>query len=257
MTIGDVKSASLRIGAIIQARMGSSRLPGKAMSDLAGTPLLARLVERLRRVPELQAIVVATSTYTQDDPLAAFCETCETPVFRGSEEDVLGRYVAAAQAFELDVVVRVCADAPLTDPEGISALVEAFESSDAHFVHSRHPTGWPVGTAADLITTNALGEAARDARHPYQREHVVPFLVEHPKRFTTRLVLGPTDWLQPCYHFAVDYPEDMNWMRRLYGELGRDDVAGPEIADVLAWIRRTGSAPRLFTWPDPVKQAAK
>lgn len=257
MTTGDVKAAPLRIGAIIQARMGSSRLPGKAIYDLAGTPLLARLVERLRRVPELQTVVVATSTFTQDDALAAICEARETPVFRGSEEDVLGRYFAAAQAFELDVVVRVCADAPLTDPEGISALVEAFASSDARFVHSRHPTGWPVGTAADLMTANALGEAARGARQPYQREHVVPFLVENPKRFATRLVHGPADWLQPCYHFAVDYPEDMDWMRRLYGELGRDDVAGPAIPDVLAWIRRTGSAPRLFRWPESLKQAAK
>lgn len=236
--------------------MGSTRLPGKVLQDLAGTPLIVRLVDRLRLLPALSEIVVATSSTTQDDVLAAFCEAQGMRIFRGSEEDVLGRYYAAAKAYDLDVVVRVCADAPLTDPQGIRALIDAFSSSNAQFVHSRHPTGWPVGTAADLMTVEALGDADGAARHPYEREHVVPYLAAHPERFATRLVQGPEAWLRPCYHFAVDLPEDMDWMRSLYSALSREDAAGPAIPEVLAWIRQSGLKPRAFTWPEPEKQAA-
>lgn len=239
-----------RVGALIQARLGSSRFPGKVLEDLAGAPMLQRLVDRLAAMDELDMVVVATSDRPGDDRLAAYCEAHRIPVFRGDEADVLGRFRAAAAAFGFDLIVRACGDAPLTDPDGIRALLRAFETGGTRFVHNRHPRGWPVGTAADLLTRDALEEAADAAGEPHQREHVTPYLDEHGGRFGRRLVEGPAEWGRPGHHLAVDYPEDLAWMRRAYAALDEGDLASVPVAHVLAWIARTGDAPRPFVWPE-------
>ena len=237
-----------RIGAVIQARMGSSRFPGKVLEDLGGAPMLQSLVDRLQLVPELSVILVATSQGSRDDPIEHYCTSHDVACFRGSEGDVLGRFVGAARATGLDVVVRVCADAPLTDPTGIQRLVEAFNSGDYRFVHNRHPRGWPVGTAADLVTTEALAEADNKADLAHQREHVTPYLVENPEFFSTYCVAGQPSWLSPSYHLAVDYRDDLDWMRRLFSGLAKP-ATQISIPDILSWIAATDDAPRLFEWP--------
>lgn len=238
------------IGAVIQARMGSTRFPGKVLMPFAGRPLLSWLVERLRRANDLDAIIVATSGEAKDDALAKFCDGEEIECFRGPEDDVLGRYLQTAKAYDLDVIVRVCGDAPLTDPNGIFALVSKFKEGNARFVHNRHIAGWPIGTAADLMTVEALTDAAAAAERPDQREHVVPYLLENPVQFETRLVYGPKAWLTPPYHLAVDYPNDMHWLNALFKDRNGANPAEMDIPELLKRITGLEKKPELFIWAD-------
>ena len=224
-------TSNTRTGIIIQARMGSTRFPGKVLADLAGKPMLQQLVERLQRVPNVDELIVATSGRPADDVIEAHCASHGITCFRGSVQDVLQRYADAAVAYDLDVVIRACGDAPLTDPPGIVELMRVFNQGGTRFVHNRHPDGWPAGTAADLMPRDALLEAAAEADQ-HQREHVVPFLLEHSKRFGMRLVYAPTELHRPDYHLAVDYPDDLALMRRLYAQLGTQ----PQLDDVIAYL---------------------
>jgi spore coat polysaccharide biosynthesis protein SpsF len=238
------------VGAIIQARMGSSRFAGKVLKDIAGQPMLAWLIARLQLVQELDQIIVATSNLVIDDPLEDFCKAGDIAFYRGSEKDVLGRFLGAAKAFSLDVIVRVCGDAPLTDPDGIRALIADFSKGGSNFVHSRHKAGWPVGTAADLMTFNVLAEAASNADHPYQREHVVPWLAEHPEKTAMRLVYGTPELLSPVYHLAVDYEEDLDWLKEIFESKDVTNPTALTLPDVLTRISSNRNKPRLFEWLD-------
>ena len=218
--------------------MGSTRFPGKVLADLAGKPMLQRLVERLQTVPDIDEIIIATSSEPGDDVLERFCIDHGYTCYRGSEEDVLQRYADAAVAFNLDVVIRVCSDSPLTDPDGISALMRVFSENETRFVHNRFTDGLPIGGMADLITTDALQEAAAEADKQYQREHVVPFLNENPDRFGMRLVYAPDRIHRPQYHLAVDHPEELAFLERIYTEIGGDDLSNIPLQSVIDWCDR-------------------
>jgi spore coat polysaccharide biosynthesis protein SpsF (cytidylyltransferase family) len=222
-------------GIVIQARMGSSRFPGKSLADLDGQPVLHQLLVRLERAEEIGVPIVATSSRSADDAIEDYCASQHVPCFRGSEDDVLGRYTEVASSLGLDVVIRACGDAPLTDPEGIRAVWSAFEDGDFLLVHNRHPEGWPAGTAVDLITRGALIEADKCARLPEEREHVVPYLLAHSGRFPTCAVSAPPSLRRPHYHLAIDYPDDLDRMRRIYRHFGTP--GGPEsLGDVIAFL---------------------
>lgn len=233
----------MRTGLIVQARMGSTRFPGKMLADLAGKPLLQWCVDRLDGAPGIDVLVVATSDRPGDDAIAAFCEGQAIACFRGSEEDVLQRYMDTALAYDLDVVVRACGDAPLTDPPGIVELLREYERGGTRFVLSRldypdigRTDGWPTGTAADLFTRDALIEAAADADQPHHREHVMPFFVEHPERFDMRMVFAPPHLRRANAHLAIDFPSDLDFLRGMFEEIGGADPARLPLADALRWL---------------------
>ena len=211
---------------------------------LASGTVLDAVVTRVRTLAEAE-VVVATSDGPSDDALAGACRERGYTVFRGSEADVLGRYAAAADEYDFDAVLRVCADAPLTDPDGMSGLIQEWCSSgSARYVHNRHDRGWPIGAAADLIERSALLEACREATDPFEREHVIPFLLAHPERFATRAVLGRADWAERRYYMAIDYPSDLNWFQELYNATGCG-LKGPALAEVFDWVDHSGRMPRL------------
>lgn len=218
--------------------MGSTRFPGKVLADLAGKPLLERLVNRLRAVPDMDELIVAISVLPGDDILEQFCSERGYTCYRGSELDVLQRYVDAAAAFNLDVVIRVCSDAPLTDPDGIMELRKVFEQGGTRFVHNRFPGGWPAGGAADLMTTDALLEAVEEADQPHHREHAASFLSENPDRFNMKLVHAPTDLHRPNYHLAIDRPEELDLLRRIYAEVGGENPDNMPLRAVIRWCDR-------------------
>ena len=218
--------------------MGSTRFPGKILADLAGKPMLQRLAERLRSVRNVDELIVATSDLPGDDILATFCADHGYTCYRGSEEDVLQRFTDAAVKFNLDEVIRVCSDSPLTDPDGISELMCVFGENETRFVHNRFTDGWPIGGAADLITTDALLEATAEADKPYQREHVVPFLNENPDRFGMRLVYAPDRIHRPQYHLAVDNPHELAFLERIYTEIDGDDLSNIPLQSVIDWCDR-------------------
>lgn len=208
--------------AIIQARMGSTRAPGKVLRRAAGKTLLAHLIERLRSARALTSIVVATSDLSRDDPVAEEAGRCGAAVFRGSEQDVLDRYRSAARAFSLaqsDVVVRVTADCPLLDPRIVDSLVARFVAEDgrAAMVTNRRPLTFPDGMDADVFTVETLEEAWNCARLPEEREHVIPWIWAN-KPFVN---VEDARNLFFSHRFTVDYDEDVELITAVLEELYR------------------------------------
>ena len=202
---------------IVQARMTSTRLPGKVLLPLAGEPMLTRLVERLRRVQRADGIVIATTTNATDDPIAALCSQLGMPCHRGSEHDVLSRYADAARLHGADTVVRITSDCPLIDPALIDQVIAAYEEGDSDYVSNMLPPTWPYGMAVEVFSAAALAQAHAEATQAAEREHVTPFLYWHPERYRLRNVASPVDLSQ--HRWTVDTPEDYELVGRLFDHL--------------------------------------
>lgn len=216
---------------IVQARMTSTRLPGKVLLPLAGEPMLVRLVERLRRVQRANGIFIATTTNATDDPIAALCAQLGLPCHRGSEHDVLSRYADAAHLHAADAVVRITSDCPLIDPALIDQVIAVYEEGDSDYVSNMLPPTWPYGMAVEVFSAAALRQAHAEATQPAEREHVTPFIYWHPERYRLRHVASPVDLSH--HRWTVDTPEDYELVRRLFETL---IPAHPEFtqADILA-----------------------
>lgn len=221
-----------RTVAIIQARMGSSRLPGKVLLDLGGKPMLSRVIDRVSYAASLDGIVVATTSDPGDDALAAFCEQQQIPYFRGSVYDVLDRYYQAALAFEAGTIVRITADCPVIDPAIIDQVVEQFSSSGADFAANRLPPPFhrtfPIGLDTEVCSFSALERAWQEAKETYQREHVMPYLYDTPGRFRTAVVNTEPDYGH--LRWTVDTAEDLEVLRRIFQHFNpRDNFTYEEI----------------------------
>lgn len=207
--------------AILQARMSSTRLPGKVMKLLAGRPMVERQLERLRRCHTLDRIIVATSTDPTDDALATHLQGLGVDVFRGSLTDVLARYVGAARAFgATDQVVRLTADCPLADPDVIDACVRRHAELGVDYVSNGRQTTYPHGLDVEAFGFEALEAAGNEAVDPYEREHVTPFIYRRPERFTLAALTQPTD--ESHLRWTVDTPEDFAFVERVYAALYAD-----------------------------------
>jgi spore coat polysaccharide biosynthesis protein SpsF len=233
--------------AIVQARMGSSRLPGKVLLDLAGRPMLARVVERTRRAGLLDGVVVATTTEAGDDAVAEYCQEAGFPIYRGSQYDVLDRFYQAARTFEAQAVVRITADCPVIDPQVIDRTVAAFRGSGVDFAANRLPPPWrrtfPIGLDTEVCLFSSLEKAWREANQPFQREHVMPFFYEGipPEAFDLTkdsLVISPRGFRTllvnhvPSYgslRWAVDTPQDLEFMRQVFNRMERNDFSWQDL----------------------------
>ncbi len=202
---------------VVQARMTSTRLPGKVLLPLAGQPMLVRLLERLRRVQRAQGIVIATTTNAADDPIAALCAQQGVSCHRGSEHDVLSRYADAARLHGADTVVRITSDCPLIDPALIDHVIAAYEEGDCDYVSNMLPPTWPYGMAVEVFSAAALAQAHAEATQAAEREHVTPFLYWQPERYRLRNVASPVDLSQ--HRWTVDTPEDYELVSRLFEHL--------------------------------------
>lgn len=225
-----------KVVAIVQARMGSSRLPGKVLLDLGGAPVLGRVVARLRRARRLNWMGVATTTDPSDDPLAEFCAGLGLPCWRGSTLDVLDRFVQAGRAAQADVVVRITADCPLIDPEVVDAVVEALlQNPGCDFACNRLPPPWkrtfPIGLDVEVCRMAALERAGREAQLRYQREHVMPYLYDTPGRFGVLQLHTAPDYGH--VRWTLDTAQDLEALRQLFAAFGgRDDFSW---RDALTW----------------------
>lgn len=173
-----------RTVAVIQARMTSTRLPGKVLKPLAGAPLLTRFLERVRRIAGLDAICVALPEGDAQAPLADLVAGMgDISVVRGPEDDVLRRFAIAAEATDAAAIVRITSDCPLFDPAVSGAVIAAFHAAGAPYARTAPGTGFPHGFDTEVFTAGALAAADREADDPYEREHVTPFLLRRPDRF--------------------------------------------------------------------------
>jgi spore coat polysaccharide biosynthesis protein SpsF len=222
--------------AIIQARMGSSRLPGKVLREIEGQPMLYRVVVRARHAQTLGRVVVATTTDAADDPVEAFCQCQGFPVFRGDPFDVLDRYYQAARTFHAETIVRLTADCPLLDPAEIDRTVWAFDAAGVDFAANRLPPPMkrttPIGMDTEVVTMAALTRAWQEATAKYAREHVMPYLYEEPGRFKTLLVDHEPDW--GSLRLTVDTAEDLDLIRQITAHFGGGNDFG--MAEVVAYL---------------------
>lgn len=223
-----------KIGVVIQARMGSTRLPGKVLLAIAGKPLLNRLCNRIGLCRRVDWLGVAASDCPVDQVIDDNCVAWGVGIYRGPEEDVLKRLWGAGQAHGLTALVRVTADNPLTDPEGIDELIRLFQESKPSLVHSNHRMGYPYGTGAELVSMSALEIIDREAASKIDREHVTSFAHRDTKRFPCIKLNAPPGLRRPEYFLSVDYPEDIRLLEAVYLHFGgRDDVPLQDIVNFL------------------------
>jgi spore coat polysaccharide biosynthesis protein SpsF len=208
----------LRVVAIIQARMGSTRLPGKVLLDLAGETVLARVVNHVRRSHLIAETLVATTNHSADDPIVEECRMFGVAISRGDENDVLDRYFQAAQALSAEAVVRITSDCPLIDPEITDKTIAAFLASRPDYASNVLERTYPRGLDTEVFSMDALGRAWREARKPYEREHVTPYIHEHPEKFKLLSVTGDED--HSDHRWTVDTPEDLEFVRAVYARVG-------------------------------------
>ncbi|MBI1199486.1 MAG: NTP transferase domain-containing protein [Phenylobacterium sp.] len=205
--------------AILQARMTSTRLPGKVMAPVLGEPMIGRQLERLGRAARLDRIVIATSREASDDPLASYCEGLGLTVFRGELADVLGRFLGALDLFpQAQTVVRLTADCPLADPAVIDATIARHEEAGADYTSNTPAVRtYPHGLDTEVMRRETLEAAGREATDPYEREHVTPFIYRRPERF--RIASLSREPSLAHLRWTVDLPEDLDFVRDVYARL--------------------------------------
>ena len=207
-----------RVVAIIQARMDSSRLPGKVLRDIHGKPMLAWVVERTRKASSVSEVMVATTSDPSDDMIEQVCRQMNVPCFRGNIYDVLDRYYQAAREAQADVIVRITADCPLIDAGLIDMVVQRFLEEKVDFAANRLPPPYqrtyPIGLDVEVVSFTALQRAWQEAREKHEREHVLPYLYESPGRFKTLMVDHETDL--GSYRWTVDTFEDLEFIQKLF-----------------------------------------
>lgn len=226
-----------KVVAIVQARMGSNRLPGKVLADLGGQPMLAWVLRRTQRASGVDEVILATSAEAEDDAIQAFCEQANFACYRGSLHDVLDRYVGAAHQSEADIILRVTGDCPFIDPGLLSEYLGEFLRAEPplDFAANRLPDERtiPIGLDAELCTRAALETAWREASEPHQREHVMPFFYENPQRFRIRHFKH-----EPSFghlRWTVDTAEDLDLARLIVAEFPDDTFSWQ---DILALFER-------------------
>jgi spore coat polysaccharide biosynthesis protein SpsF len=207
----------LKVVAIIQARMGSTRLPGKVLKDVEGETVLARVVNRLRRARLINEVLVATTDRAADDVIVKECRGLSVLVSRGDELDVLDRYFRAAQLAKAEVVVRVTSDCPLIDPEITDKTIAAFLDAAPDYASNALVRTYPRGLDTEVVSVSALGRAWHGGLKRYEREHVTPYIYEHPSEFKLLSVTGDADY--SGHRWTVDTPEDLEFVRAVYTRL--------------------------------------
>lgn len=227
-----------RVVASIEARMGSSRLPGKVLMPIGGIPAVELLVRRLRRCEAIDGIVLATSTSKADDALAAWADEAKVPVFRGSEQDVLGRVVGAHRQEGSDIVVELTGDCPFTDPEVVDLGVRTFLANDADVVSTTWKPSYPMGIDVQVFRRAALEEVARTVHDPAVREHVSLHFYEHPEQYRILHLTAPARWRDPEARLVLDYPGDLALLRAVHQRLAPVHGDAYGTADILGLLRR-------------------
>jgi spore coat polysaccharide biosynthesis protein SpsF len=224
-----VRNGDLKIVAVIQARVGSTRLPGKVLLPLGGRPVLERMLARVARAEQLDDVVVATTRLAADDSIRRLTAACRVPCISGDPYDLVDRHLLAARATGADAVVKIPSDCPLIDPAIIDETVGFFRANADRYayVSNLHPATWPDGNDVEVIRLDALETTAREARRPFEREHTTPFIWDQPDRFA----LGNVAWstgqdLSSAIRLTLDYEEDFQLISAVFEALHRADSAG-------------------------------
>ncbi len=218
--------------AIVQARLGSERFPGKVLADLAGRPLLDWVVSRTAMSDSVDRVVVATTPHSTDDPLVDWATARGIDTFRGSEDDVLSRFYECAREYGADLIVRITADDPLKDPAIIDYAVHQLTERGIDYCSNTLVPTFPEGLDVEVVTFEALETAWREAEKPSEREHVTPYIWKNTQRFKTHNFTFDSDL--SAWRWTVDYPADLQFIATLLNAAGNAlDAAYGELIDIV------------------------
>jgi glutamate-1-semialdehyde 2,1-aminomutase/spore coat polysaccharide biosynthesis protein SpsF len=224
----------MKTAAIVQARIGSTRLPGKVLLDLAGKPVLRHVLERCRAIDNVDVVVCAVPDEPASAPLEVVGEQCGATVFRGPEQDVLGRYLGAARSVNADIVLRVTSDCPLIDPDICADVIALRMRAAADYACNNMPPSFPHGLDCEAFTMDSLELAARKATMPNDREHVTPYLRRDDRVRRVNLKADNPEYV--VCRWTLDYPEDMSFFRALANEFA--DLTTARMKDILTVLGR-------------------
>ena len=221
------------ITAIIQARASSTRLPGKVLEDVAGQPMLVRVVNRTRRAKTLNSIMVATTTEPADDAIVHLCEKQGWSCFRGNKEDVLDRYYKAALVSKASVIVRITSDCPLIEPDIIDRVINEFLAyyPEVDYVSNALIRTFPQGLDVEVMSFDILRKTWRECNNPAWREHVTPYIWRHPDKFKIQNVANDIDYSH--MRWTVDTVEDLTFIRKIYDHFQNDNFTWREVLHLL------------------------
>ena len=228
--------------------MGSHRFTGKTLADVCGRPLLGRVIDRLRPCTEIDDIVVATTTRPEDRTVVDFAIAEDVLAITGDADDVLDRYLRAAQSAAAEIIVRICADDPLKDPAIVDLVVHALrDDPELDYASNTIRPTFPEGQDVEAVRMSALARAWDEARRPSEREHVTPYIINHPDRFKLKNVENDEDL--SALRWTLDYPADLEFTREIYARMPSDGLFSmrdtldllarhPEFAALNSGIRR-------------------
>jgi len=232
------------IAIIIQARVGSTRFPGKVLKSVLGKPILLLMLERVQYSNYGKNIVVATTQLDEDNLIAELCSKKNYCCFRGSETDLLDRHYQAAVSVNADVVVKIPSDCPLIDPAIIDKVIDHYinHSGDFDFISNLHPATYPDGNDVEVIPFKVLETAWNEAVKPFEREHTTPFIWDNPSGFS----IGNVEWetgldYSMTHRWTLDYPDDYEFIKTVYEELYEDDPFFG-MYDILNFLKKNPAA---------------
>lgn len=226
----------MTVFATVQVRMGSSRLPGKVLTEVEGKPLLGHLLDRLALAKGLDGVVVATSVRPENDAIERYCRSRGTPCFRGSEDDVLGRMLGALRQVRAKTGVVIFGDCPLIDPAIVDEMIELYHQAGPaqDFLGNDLKTSYPPGMEVEVFKVAALEDAGRRCADPAIREHGTLFIRQNPELYQIRNIEAPPPFHRPELELEVDTPEDMSVMQTILEHFAGKPAYG--LAELIAFL---------------------
>jgi spore coat polysaccharide biosynthesis protein SpsF len=223
----------MNVIAIVQARTGSTRLPGKILKKINNKVVLDYVIERIQQCSKIDDIVLATTTSEKDDVLEKYAKNKVITLFRGSEEDVLSRYYKAAEKYKADQVVRITSDCPLIDPKIIDKIIDSHIANKADYTSNTLNRTYPRGLDVEAISFKTLEEAYKNSNKEYQREHVTPYIIEHPEKFKLQNIESVGKIRRPDIRITLDTPEDLKLIKKILLHFNNLDFTTEEIIEFL------------------------
>ena len=228
---------------IIQARVGSRRLPGKVFSEINGKPILHYVIKRVESANLIDNLIIETTTNSQDEKIVEFCKTNNLNYFCGSEDDVLDRYYQCAKKFKCDPIIRISADSPLIDPIIIDNCIQKYSNSNYDFLSNtiqpidnawiENYNGFPIGMAVEIFSYNTLEKIWNEANKPNQREHVTEYIWENPEKFKIGFIKNDDDL--SSMRLVVDYPEDFTLIKTI---LEKFPLENSNIQEIFSFLKK-------------------
>lgn len=209
----------MKIVSTVEARMGSTRFPGKTLSEIVGKPMLELIIERLKRARGVDEIVMATTTEPEDKVITKLAERVGVKWYRGSSEDVLDRVLQAAKAHKADIIVEMTGDNPLLEPELVDEAIDIYLNGDYDYVSNAIKETYPDGLNVQVFSVEVLDEVARLTNDPADRENVSLYIYEHPEKYRLYNMEAPPEYYHPEYRWTVDTEEDIQFVTAVYESL--------------------------------------